>query len=400
VLRGEDAVVDGLGSSMRICFVCSEYPPGPHGGIGTLTRILARALVRAGHDARVVGVYREGYPGLPEEEDNGVRVWRLREAHGPGGWLRSRIELFRLVNRWVRRGEIDLVEGSDWEGFAAGWRKLPIPVVVRLSGSATYFAAELGQQVKWSTFLIERASLRRADYQCSESRYQAERTREIFRLGSGPDAVIYNPVDISNGSGPYVRSRNQVVFAGTLTAKKGIISLMRVWSSVRATHPDAELHVFGKDGQNEDGQSMQIFLESRFAGPGSGVCFHGHVRLEELVDAFRTASVAVLPSYAEGFALTPLHAMAVGCPTIYTRRGSGPELIEDGRTGLLVDPDRPEEITSAILRVLSDDDFAARLGESGRQLIRDDFSIDTLIRKNEAFYSDCVARFSASRAAA
>ena len=61
--------------------------------------------------------------------------------------------------------------------------------------------------------------------------------------------------------------------------------------------------------------------------------------LGALVEEFQRARVIVLPSYAEGFSLTPLHAMAAGCPTVYTSRGSGPEVIEDGRDGLLIDPD-------------------------------------------------------------
>jgi hypothetical protein len=48
---------------MRVCFLCNEYPPGPHGGIGTFTQMLARALVQAGHQAWVIGRYSQGHPG-------------------------------------------------------------------------------------------------------------------------------------------------------------------------------------------------------------------------------------------------------------------------------------------------------------------------------------------------
>jgi hypothetical protein len=49
--------------SLELCFICSEYPPGPHGGIGTMTQVLARALVARGHGVRVIGVYQRDYPG-------------------------------------------------------------------------------------------------------------------------------------------------------------------------------------------------------------------------------------------------------------------------------------------------------------------------------------------------
>ena len=106
---------------MRICFVCHEYPPGPHGGIGTLVQILARSLALAGHQVRVVGVYAPTYPAPGYEEDRGVRVWRLRRPQVRGGWVLSRLELFRRLSDWCRQGEIDLIEIPDWEGWAAGW---------------------------------------------------------------------------------------------------------------------------------------------------------------------------------------------------------------------------------------------------------------------------------------
>ena len=386
---------------MQICFVCNEYPPGPHGGIGTLTRTLARALADAGHRVRAVGVYFGSYPAPDQEGDRGVAVWRLRAKGGPGGWLRSRAKLFQTISRWVRAGEVDLIEVPDWEGWAAGWPALSVPVIARLSGSASYFAGELGRRVKRTTFWLERASLRRADFWCSESRYVAERTRQVFGLESAPDAVIYNPVETPSGAVPRMRSRNHVVFAGTLAEKKGIRSLVRAWPRVLEVRPDAVLHVFGRDGKGRDGQSMRAELESQLRGPGQeSVHFRGHVSLEELLDAFQTARMAVLPSYAEGFSLTPLHAMACGCPTIYTCLGSGPETIEHARSGLLIDPDRPDDIAAAILRLISDDDLARRLGEAGRERVRTRFSLQVLMPQNEAFYRDCLARFSGKGRAA
>jgi len=80
---------------VRIVFVCNEYPPGPHGGIGTLTRTLARGLAAAGHRVRAAGVYNAAYPAPDAEVDRGVEVLRLRESEGPGGWIRSRARLWR-----------------------------------------------------------------------------------------------------------------------------------------------------------------------------------------------------------------------------------------------------------------------------------------------------------------
>ena len=143
---------------------------------------------------------------------------------------------------------------------------------------------------------------------------------------------------------------------------------------------------------------MRDFLASLLPPAIAGsVHFHGHVKLEVLLDAFQSAGMTVLPSYAEGFALTPLHAMAAGCPTIYTTRGSGPELIDNGSTGMLIDPDRPDEIARALLALLQDPDLAARIGEKGRRHVEESFSLPVLLARNEDFYSRCLKEFGLHR---
>jgi glycosyltransferase involved in cell wall biosynthesis len=379
---------------VKIAFVCGEYPPGPHGGIGTMTRLLARALAEAGHSVRVVGVYPPSYPASDYEEDEGVRVWRLREPGFRLGWLPARRALFRRIEEWCAAGEIDIVEAPDYQGFTAGWPLLPIPVVVRLHGSASYFAAETGRPIKRTAFWIESRALRRADFWCSVSRYTAERTKSIFGLPSGPDAVLYNPVDADDPVRCFHRSATRVLFTGTLTAKKGIVPLVRAWPRVLERRRDAELHVFGKDGKSESGGSMRSHLESILPrGARSSVVFHGHVARRTVIEELHSARAAVFPSYAEAFALAPLEAMASGCPTIFTRRGSGPELIEHGRDGLLVDPDRDEQIAAAILSLLDGDALARRLGAAGRRRVKEAFSLPAVLARNEEFFAGCIRAF-------
>jgi glycosyltransferase involved in cell wall biosynthesis len=157
--------------------------------------------------------------------------------------------------------------------------------------------------------------------------------------------------------------------------------------------PGATLHVFGKDGRADDGGSMQQFLYSLVNGESSSIHFHGHVARRQLFDAYRTAGVAVFPSYTEAFALAPLEAMAVGCPTIFSDRGSGPELLTHGQEGLLVNPDSPDDIAESILRVVENPSFAAEIGRAGRIRVEQTFSVDRLVLKNESFYERCCRNF-------
>jgi glycosyltransferase involved in cell wall biosynthesis len=358
-----------------------------------MIQVLGRSLVRQGHDVRVIGVYPPDYPAPDFEIDAGVRVWRLRDSAHRLGWLASRYRLYRYVSQWVREGLVDIVEVPDYQGWAAGWMKLAVPVVVRLHGSLAYFGAELQRPVGKVCYWLERASLRRADYVCSVCEYTYRMTQQAFNLSFNSSVILYNPVELVPYSPEAPRAQNRVVFSGTLTAKKGVVALIRAWTTVVKSCPDAELHIFGKDARADDGRSMQAVLCSLLNGARPSVHFHGHVSRQKLLEVYHTSAVAVFPSLAEAFAMAPLEAMASGCPTIYSQRGSGSELLEHGRQGLLVDPDKPEQIAEAILRVQADPSFARQLAEAGRERIRECFSVETLTPQNVAFYARCMNEF-------
>ncbi|MBV8902070.1 MAG: glycosyltransferase family 4 protein, partial [Acidobacteriia bacterium] len=242
---------------------------------------------------------------------------------------------------------------------------------------------------------LERAALQRADFWCSVCQYTAKRTQQAFNIQSKATAILYNPVELTVTPRGSERSTH-VVFTGTLTFKKGVESLIRAWPLVIAECPDAFLHVYGKDGRTARGGSMRAHLEWLLPDHAHrSVRFHDHVPRAELLETLAQAAAAVFPSFAETFAMAPLEAMACGCPTIYSRRGSGRELIEDSRDGLLVDPGRPQEIAAAIVRLLRDRAFARKLGEAGRQRVSTVFSMAKLLPENVAFYEACIDSFQA-----
>jgi glycosyltransferase involved in cell wall biosynthesis len=137
---------------------------------------------------------------------------------------------------------------------------------------------------------------------------------------------------------------------------------------------------------------MQEFLKNRLPlEDRSSVRFRGHVSRDFLFDALSSARVGVFPSFAEGFAWAPLEALAHGCPTVYTRLGSGPELIRDGREGILVSPDNPEQIADAIIRLLDDDALSKQLSEAGRRRVQEKFTMERLLPLNQEFYTNLIS---------
>ena len=365
-----------------------------HGGIGAFVQMLGRALVADGHSVRVVGMYDHANPAPEYEEDHGVEVWRLRRPRLRLGWLWGRYQVFKTVSKWSRNNEIDLVEIADYAGSAAKWPKLRVPVIARLHGSATYFATELNRKIKKIDYWLGNASLKRANFICSVSHYTAVQTQRAFNLPHDPVAILYNFVETNDSLALQSRSKVNVVFSGTLTWKKGIISLIQAWPSVLLKCKDAQLHVYGKDVLIEKNRLIrQVIIGGLEKDQQDSIRFHGHVPRQEVLSALSTARLGVFPSYAESFGLGPAESMAAACPTIYTERGCGGELVRNLQDGLLINPDAPEEIAEAILRLLQDDILAAELGTAGQQRIRENFSAAVLLPQNIAFYRQCIATF-------
>ncbi len=106
---------------------------------------------------------------------------------------------------------------------------------------------------------------------------------------------------------------------------------------------------------------------ARELGVGERVVFTGHVSQHELDSLYRRALFTVLPSVREGFGLVVVESWLHGKPTVVTERAGIADLIRDGSNGLLFDPDRPNSLSEAMERLLTDrHGLLGRLAENGR----------------------------------
>lgn len=376
---------------MQICYICSEYPPSVHGGLGVVTQVLARRLAARGHQIRVLGVCPSDDDAPEHEVQDGVEIWRLHTKGSRLRWLSSRVRLFQMVRAWALKGEIDLVEVPQSRGWCAGWGRLPIPVVVRFHGSACLGETKRGLSGS-SRFVLEWLALRRADRCCAVSHSIAALTGRRFRMRATDVPVIYNPVDVTVVAATTVptavRRSARVVSAGTCSSYKGIPVLLTAWPVIRREFHHAELHLFGREGE-----PGMFAAARRCAGTDGGVFVHGYVDRARVIAELRSAAVAVFPSLGEAFGLAAAEAMACGCATVFSAAGSGVELIRDGEDGVLVDPGSAEQVAQAVGRILRDPELARRLGEAGRVAVRERFGVDRIVPANEQFYTDVVESF-------
>jgi glycosyltransferase involved in cell wall biosynthesis len=376
---------------MHICFLCNEYPPGQHGGVGSFTQTLARALVTRGHRVTAVGIYPPARQG--EEDDQGVRVIRLAHTALSGsGWLVNGARLRQVLTRLQRETPIDILEGPE-NGLALIPAGFSASKIIRMNGGHRFFASTLGvPRSPWRSWL-ERRSFARADQLCAVSHYVAETTRELLQLGGREIEILPNPVDVKlfRPRPEIAEQPGLILFIGTVCEKKGVRQLVQAMPQIVAAAPEARLWVVGRDWL--DPQTGASFIEKlrQLIPPAltEHIIFKGPVEHARLPELIAQASVCVYPSHMEAMPLAWLEGLAMGKAVVASATGPGVEVVEDGESGLLCNPYEPASIADKISALLKQEDLRKRLGERARERAVNQFSVDKLVSRNEAFYLRC-----------
>ena len=180
-----------------------------------------------------------------------------------------------------------------------------------------------------------------------------------------------------------LEGRTVVLHSGRLTPRKGADHLLRAFAQVADTRPEALLLFLGDGPERADLESLAEALglaeQVRFVG------FHEDVRRW-----LAAADLFVLSSLIEGLPNALLEAMAVGLPVLATRIGGSLEAIEDGVSGVLVEPGRAEPLAAGLGPLLDDADRRAALGAAARARIEARFSLDAIAPRYVTLYERLV----------
>ena len=396
---------------MRILYICNEYPPAIHGGIGIFVRTLAEQLAAMGHDIAVIG-YASHAGQRTETRENGVCVVRLPWPHKgralrPGPFridssaVGARKNLSREAARLAREFRPEVIESHDWSGPL--WRPPLRPLVVRLHGaSSVHKALGSGRAPRLMRF-FERRNVRMADEVVSASRFIGRKTMDVLGLPAKPFTTLHHGVDTNRfRPGVFERSAQEVLFVGTVKRQKGIQELFQGIPRILQAAPQATFTIAGRYPEDPADTCSPGSLMQSLLPPGSNdgpafsasarVRFLGQVPREELPLLYRRAAVAVFPSYGEAFGLACVEAMSCGAAVVSTKGGSGSEIVEAGKSGLLVEPGDSRALASAIIRLLNDAALRSRLGSAARSRVVETFDLQDAAIRNRDFYEQVVRR--------
>ena len=210
-----------------------------------------------------------------------------------------------------------------------------------------------------------------------------------------PVSLIYNGIDLQRYDNlvPCCTLREEyglpaegpiVGVVARLEPEKGHPTLIDAWPVVLSAFPNATLLVVGEGSRCE-----ALTQQTRALGIERSVIFTG--RRDDVPAVTKSLDVAVLPSYREAQGLSILEAMALSRPVVASNVGGIPEMIEDGRTGLLVPPHDAAALGAAIVRLLGDHPLADTLGRAGHDLVHDRFCVELMVRAVESIYDEAVS---------
>lgn len=169
-----------------------------------------------------------------------------------------------------------------------------------------------------------------------------------------------------------------------LSPEKDQATLLRAFAELGSVLPDARLLIVGDGVLRPDLERLAGEL-----GIAGRTYFTGE--RQDVAALLRAMDVFCLPSLTEGTSLTLLEAMATGLPAVVTAVGGNPEVVADGTSGWLVPPGKPEQLATALLRVLQDPVQARRFGEAGRADVRSRYSMQAMVERYAGIYQQVLS---------
>ena len=283
------------------------------------------------------------------------QIGRIRVFRAGGRWSRLTLVLPKLLMplamavtalRLTRRHSYALMHAyqASQAAVAASIVKIvrpSLPLIVTLQEGK-----DLKRQ-SWLTRRIRKFIIRRADTVTAISRYLADIAREYTSV---PIKIIPNGVDINAMKFPETtRKPHAVVTVSRLVEKNNVGNLIRAIAIVRDTLPDVHLSIIGSGRLRGELERCVSDL-----GISNAIDFIGSVPHHRLGEFLGSASVFARPSLSEGLGSAFLEAMAARLPVVASAVGGIPDIVHEGSTGLLCNPENPDDIARAITRLLTD----------------------------------------------
>ena len=403
---------------MRLAFITSEFVTEPNfsGGLANYLGRTTVALAQQGHDVEVfTRAERHG-----DDDYHGVRVRRVvplwdrrmvldhvdrlvpRSFYIAYQDIKAASSIWRAWKKIHRQKPFDVVQAANVQCVGLFFRRVRnAPVVIRLSSYHPYWDQATGVSPTASVRLrwkLDEWTLLRRQYVYAPSHFVAQKVAQAYGLQRVE--VVEPPFFQPIAHRDYVQyeehglGHNYALFFGRLTRMKGVHILAAALPKILAEFPNLRFLLIGADATAPDGGSMREYVRRKLdPACRNRVLMLDPLSHDKLYPLVENASFVVLPSLIDNLPNTCLEAMGLGRVVIATRGLCFEQLIDDGRSGILVRAGDADDLAAGMLKaaILSDAQ-REQIGAAARERI-DELHPDKAIPRLIEFYERVVSDF-------
>lgn len=334
----------------KVLIISSEFPPLP-GGIGNHAYSLAKYLQHSGYQVSVLTDFRSIKDDAPFDSQQKFKIHRItRNILTPFNRLFKAFSLAKNNQTIISSGKFSLWIGGLLKAIFSNRKYIAI-----LHGSEIKAGRKLSQKLtQWS--------LKQFDEVIAVSNFTKEMALkvnpklEINVINNGFEMVESN----SFREKKHLQGNPKIITVGNLTYRKGQQNVISALPNLKKYFPEIHYHCIGIPTEIKAFQTFAEQLEV-----SKNVTFHGALSSTELLSIMKESNVFFMLSDVlnngdfEGFGIAILEANALGIPAIGANNSGIRDAIKSGFSGELVDPKNKEEISEALIKIISNYDFYA-----------------------------------------
>ena len=389
---------------MKIALVCpASFPATQFGGIVFLATDLAREISEMGHDVTIYTTDLDFSNGankfnkqLPRTEK--FEKFTINRTHV---WFSLKLFFVNTtMSKEIEKNKPDIIHTIGLRSYQSivAWRiskKLKIPLVVSDQGGLTThpFLNESGLFLK-ILYKIQKIFIKKIINHASAISAANEYEKKIFLEfnENSKIEIIRNGVNLKtlvskeNFRNKYKISNKFILFVGRFSISKGIKTLIQAFNIIQNENkfPEINLIIMGVDfGYEKDMNKLIQALNL-----SEKIIIIKNPPREDVISAYGESEFLVLPSQWELSPLVPLESFAFKKPVISTKSHGIPFTVKDNENGILIEPDEPEQLSKAIIKLLFDDKLRNKLGLSGYNFVHEKCNSVSMAKHSLKLYNE------------
>jgi len=364
-----------MNNTIKVCIITTSMQRYTNDNRSPFIFDLASAIQKRKIDVSIIAMHVQDTQKKEEMENIPVRrlkyffekyeVLQETRAGIPAAWEKNKMSIILIILFFMRLTIFLAIHGHEFDLLHANWTLSALsavltkpfhrrPVVTTLHGSDIFSAT------KYRLFKIfTKIAIGASDTVICVSTILKDAITDMG-FNRKKIFVIPNGIFVENFT-PKIKNnrKNEILFIGSLTRKKGAHLLIEAFSQIMNSFPNFSIRIVG-DGPEEE----KLKQVSKKLGVEENVIIQKSIPHDKIGKMMQEAFMFVLPSINEGFGIVLLEALASGLPCIAFDSGGVKDVLGDGR-GILVEPENVNALSSAITNLINDREMYCKLSENG-----------------------------------